>query len=82
MTPRIPENVSTWLVEWSLVTIMANTMPPRDPNDDDDEEEEDEEGNAPTCWITGARPSSAHGHSARARCRPSFRSAPAMGRSG
>ena len=43
MTPRIPENVSTWLVEWSLVTIMANTVPPRDPNDDDDEEEEDEE---------------------------------------
>ena len=43
MTPRIPENVSTWLVEWSLVTIMANTMPPRDPNDDDDEEEEDED---------------------------------------
>src|SRR5215813_8883526 len=28
--------------------------------------------------ITGARPSSAHAHSARARCRPSFRSAPAM----
>jgi hypothetical protein len=43
MIPRIPENVSIWLVEWSLVTIMANTMPPRDPNDDDDEEEEDEE---------------------------------------
>ena len=42
MTPRIPENVSTWLVERSL-TIMANTMPPRDPNDDDDEDDEDDE---------------------------------------
>jgi hypothetical protein len=31
------------LVDWSLVTIMGNTMPPRDPNDDDDEDEEDEE---------------------------------------
>ena len=37
MTPRTPDNI------WSLVTIMANTMPPRDPNDNDDEEEEDEE---------------------------------------
>ena len=43
MTPRIPANISTWLVAWSLVTIMGNTMPPRDPNDDDDEDEEDEE---------------------------------------
>jgi hypothetical protein len=42
MTPCISENF--WLVDWSLVTIMGNTMPPRDPNDDeDDEEEEDEE---------------------------------------
>ena len=41
MTPRIPENFSTWLVDWSLVT--GNTMPPRDPDDDDDEEEEDDE---------------------------------------
>jgi TolB-like protein/tetratricopeptide (TPR) repeat protein len=31
MTPCIPENFSTWLVDWSLVT--GNTMPPRDPND-------------------------------------------------
>jgi hypothetical protein len=41
MTPLILENISTWLVDWSLVTIMGNT-PPRDPNDDDDEEEEAE----------------------------------------
>ena len=39
MTSRIPENSSTWLVDWSLVTIMGNTMPPRDPNDNADEEE-------------------------------------------
>jgi hypothetical protein len=40
MTLRIPENVSTRLVSWSLV---SNTPPPRDPNDNDDEDEEDEE---------------------------------------
>ena len=37
MTPRIPENVSSW----SFATIMGNTMPPRDPDDDDDAEDED-----------------------------------------
>ena len=41
MTPSIPENF--WLVDWSLVTIIGSTMPPRDPNDDDEEDEEDEE---------------------------------------
>ena len=39
MTQHIPENFSA--AEWRLVTIMGNTMPPRDPNDDDDDEEED-----------------------------------------
>ena len=39
MTQRIPEYFSA--AEWSLVTFMGNTMPPRDPNDDDDDEEED-----------------------------------------
>ena len=42
MTARFPENVSTWLVDWSILTIMGNTMPPRDPNDDDDEDEDEE----------------------------------------
>jgi hypothetical protein len=46
MTVRIAENVSTWLVDWSIVTIMGNTMPPRDPNDDDDDDAEDEDGDA------------------------------------
>ena len=31
------------MVDWSLVTIVGNTMPPRDPNDDDDDEGQDEE---------------------------------------
>ena len=43
MTQLIPANVSIWLVDWSVVTIMGNTMPPRDPNDDDDDDDEDED---------------------------------------
>ena len=42
MTPNIPENISTWLVDWSLLTIMDNTTPPRDPNDENDEDDEDD----------------------------------------
>jgi len=42
MTARIPENVSTWLVDWSIVTIIGNAMPPRDPDDDDAEDEDDD----------------------------------------
>ena len=41
MTQRIPENFSA--AEWKLVTIMGNTMPPRDPNDDDDDDDDDDE---------------------------------------
>ena len=41
MTQRTSENVSA--AEWRLVTIMANTMPPRDPDEDDDDEDEDED---------------------------------------
>jgi hypothetical protein len=43
MTPNILENISTWLVDWSLITIMDNTTPPRDPNDENDEDDEDDE---------------------------------------
>jgi hypothetical protein len=43
MTPRIPENISTWLVDWSLVAIGDDTMPPRDPNDDDEDHDDDED---------------------------------------
>jgi hypothetical protein len=41
MTQRVPENFSAF--HWSLVTIMGNAMPPRDPNDDDDDDDEDED---------------------------------------
>ena len=42
MTPSIPETF--WLVDWSLVTIIGSTMPPRDhPNDDDDDDEDEED---------------------------------------
>ncbi len=43
MTPCIPENVSSWLVDWSFAPIMGNTMPPRDPSDEDEDEDEDED---------------------------------------
>jgi hypothetical protein len=43
MTPRIPENVSGWLAEWSLVILIDDMLPPRDPNGGDDEDEEDGE---------------------------------------
>ena len=39
MTPRIPKNVPTWLVDWRL---LGNMMPPRDPNDHDDEDEDND----------------------------------------
>ena len=37
------ESVPTWWVDWGLLAIIGNKMPPRDPDDDDDEEEEDED---------------------------------------
>ena len=40
MTQRL---TGSWLVDGSLVTIMGNTMPPRDPEDDDDDEDDDDE---------------------------------------
>jgi hypothetical protein len=39
MTARIPENASTWLVDWGP---MGDTVPPRDPDDDDAEDEDGE----------------------------------------
>ena len=46
MPPRIPENFSTWLIDWSPATIMGHTMPPRDPNDDDNDNGDDEDDTA------------------------------------
>ena len=43
MTPHIPEEFSTRLIDWSPFVIMGNTMPPRDPNEEDEEEEEEDE---------------------------------------
>ena len=44
MTLHISEDFAACLVNWSIVSVILNTMPPRDPNDDDeDEDEEDEE---------------------------------------
>jgi hypothetical protein len=43
MTPHIPEEFCTRLIDWSPFVIMGNTMPPRDPDEDEDEEDEDEE---------------------------------------
>ena len=45
MTQRIPENFSG--AEWRFITIMGNTMPPRDPNDDDDYDEDEENDTEP-----------------------------------
>ena len=45
MTQRIPENF--FAAEWSLVSFMGNTMPPRDPNDDDDDDEEEDNDTEP-----------------------------------
>ena len=38
-----PDPKFTWMVDWTLITVTGNAMPPRDPNDNDDEDEEDEE---------------------------------------
>jgi hypothetical protein len=40
MIPRIPK--ASPAVDWSLVSIVGDTMPPRDPDDEDDEEEDDD----------------------------------------
>jgi hypothetical protein len=46
MTPHIPEEFSTRLIDWSSFVIMGNTMQPRDPEEDEEDEEEEEEERA------------------------------------
>ena len=46
MTPHIPEDLSTRLIDGRPFVIMGNTMPPRDPDEDDEDEDEDEEDRA------------------------------------
>ena len=41
MTPSMFETVSPWLVDGSVVTIMGDTVPPRDPEDDEDERQDE-----------------------------------------
>ena len=43
MTPHIPEEFSTRLIDWNLFMIMDNTMPPRDPDEDEEDEDEEQE---------------------------------------
>ena len=46
MTPHIPEEFSSRLIDRSPFVIMGNTMPPQDPDEDDEDEEEEEEDGA------------------------------------
>jgi hypothetical protein len=43
MTPHIPEEFSTRLIDWNPFVIMGNTMPPRDPDEDEDEDEDEDD---------------------------------------
>jgi hypothetical protein len=43
MTPHIPVEFSTRLIDWSPLAILGNTMPPRDPDEDEEDEDEDDE---------------------------------------
>ena len=43
MTPHLPKEFSTRLIDWSHFVIMGNTMPPRDPDEDEVDEDEDED---------------------------------------
>jgi len=43
MTPHIPEDLSTRLIDGRPFVIMGNTMPPRDPDEDEEDEDEKEE---------------------------------------
>jgi hypothetical protein len=47
MTLHISEDFAASLVNWSIVYIILNAMPPRDPNDDDDEEDEEDRDDGP-----------------------------------
>ena len=43
MTPHIPEEFFTRLIDRNPFVIMGDTMPPRDPNEDEEDEDEEEE---------------------------------------
>ena len=43
MTPSVPEELSTRLIDRRPFVIMGNTTPPRDPDEDEEDEDEDED---------------------------------------
>ena len=47
MTPHIPEEFSTRLIDWGPFVIMGNTMPPRDPDEDEEDEEKEDRADEP-----------------------------------
>jgi len=47
MTPHIPEEFSTRLIDWSPFVILGNTMPSRDPDEDGEDEEEEDRADEP-----------------------------------
>jgi len=47
MTPHIPEEFSTKLIDWSPFVIMDDMMPPRDPDEDDEDEEDEDRADEP-----------------------------------
>ena len=47
MTPHIPKEFSTRLIDRSPFVIMGNTMPPRDPDEDGEDEDEEDRADEP-----------------------------------
>jgi hypothetical protein len=47
MTPHIPEEVSSKLIDWSPFVIIGNTMPPRDPDEDEEDDEDEDRADEP-----------------------------------
>jgi hypothetical protein len=48
MTPYLPKEFSTRLIDWSPFAIMGNTMPPRDPDEDEEDEEDEDRADEPS----------------------------------
>src|SRR5260370_6919034 len=59
MTPHIPEEFSTRLIDWSPFVITGNTMPPRDP-DEVEEAETEEKGDRANEPPVGRDPQGAY----------------------
>jgi hypothetical protein len=46
MTPHIPDEFFTRLIDWSPFVIVGNMTLPRDPEEDEEDEDEEEENRA------------------------------------